>query len=421
MTTSNHWRLTAVVILANLAPPAFAGDRPMLSLTHAVDRALINHPALKRSAFDQAVSENERDAMAQKTPWALEAEVENFAGTGNFSGLSGAETTIGFSKLIERGDKNLRRTAVGNANVELAAIHNQAVRIEVAGNAAKTFMAALAEQRRLEIANSSRSLTESIRNQVQQRVKIGRAADAELATANIQLARAKAAQNRVAAGLSKKYQQVASALAEATPSFESLLGNIEALPAILDFESLRTQLNSNPQMRSLAQQQTLRTAELRLAEAGRRSDVTVGAGVRQLSGPDDTALVFSFSMPLGQGSRAAPRINAARNRQQGSPFLRDERLLALTAQLIALDSDLRATAAEHRVFSEDIIPLAEKAVALYQTGFDRGRYSLFELSAAQTTLLQARRDAIDAAERYQILFIDLQQLVGELPGKGNNR
>ncbi len=418
--TSCARSLAAVAVFAASTAAAYAADGPPLRLEQAIERALTAHPALRRSELAQAASRGERDLLAQATPWELNVEVENIAGTGNVSGISGAETTLGFSKVVERGNKRDRRTALGDANVGLLAIRDQSIRIEVAGNAAKAFIAALAEQRRLEIVEAGRMQAESIRDQVTRRVDVGRAAEAELATAEIALARAGAAVRRSAATQSKKRRQLATALAEDTPSFGQLLGDLDAMPRLGELAALRWRLDTNPELAALTQEQTVLSAELDLARASQHPDLTLGAGVRQLAGPDDTALVVSFSMPLGQKRRASPRIDAARSRQQSVPLMRAQRKRELATELFSLDSDLRAVADEYRLLTENVLPIAEKAVRLYQSGFDRGRYALFELSAAQRTLLEVRSDAVDVAERYQMLYITLQTVLGEVPGQGAN-
>lgn len=411
-------RLTAAVILLAHTHVAYGADAPSLSLSQAVERALIAHPALGRSELAQAAGQSTRDELAQTTPWALSVEVENFAGSGGASGFKRSETTVGVSKVVERGDKRVKRTALGNANVSLLSTQDRGIRIAVAGNAAKAFVGALAEQRRLEIVDASRAQAEGVRDQVSRRVAVGRSADAELATADIAVARARLAARRSTANQAVKQQHLATALAEDTPSFGRLLGNIESLPELEDFAVLRAKLETNPELTTLTQQQAIRDAELNLARANQRPDLTLGAGVRQLAGPDDTALVVSFSMPLGQKRRAAASISAARNRQESIPLLRSERKRELATELFALHSDLRAVADEYQGLSEDILPVAERAVRLYQSGFERGRYALFELSAAQRTLLEAQRDAVNIAEQYQMLFINLQAILGEVPGQG---
>ena len=420
MITLDAWRRAATVIawLACSAVAHAAADAPAISLNMAVERVLTTHPALQRSQLNQAASLGDRNGMAQATPWSLAVEVENFAGTGDVSGLDGSETTVGVSKLFERGDKRESRIALGDANLNLLTTEEHQIRINVAAKVARAFIATLAEQRRFEVLEAGRLLAESIRDQVGRRVEVGRSAEAELATAEIAVARAGATSRRSAATLAKRQQHLAAALAEETPSFGELLGDIELLPQLSDFEQLKTKLDANPELALLAQQQIVRNAELSLAQANQHADFTFGAGVRQLAGPNDTALVVSFSMPLGQKRRATPLIEAARNRRESTPLLQSERRLELMAELFALDSDLRAVADEYRVLNEDILPVAQTAVRLYQTGFERGRYPLSELNTAQRTLLETQRDAINIAEQYQQLFITLTTVLGEIPGRG---
>jgi cobalt-zinc-cadmium efflux system outer membrane protein len=307
---------------------------------------------------------------------------------------------------------------VGDTAVDLNSARQDAVRIEVAADVASAFFATLAQQQRSALGRTSLELAQSIRNTVARRIAVGRSAEAELATAEIGLARARFAVARAVSDLTVQRNKLAALMADEASSFGELRGDLFALPKLADARSLQMSLADNPQLKQLTTRQAALTAQRRLAQAQARTDMTVGASVRRLAQTDDTALVFSVNFPLGQKHRAAPGIDYARAQERSAPQATETRRLQLLADLHELSGDLGMTRLELGVLQTEIIPLAERAVELYEAGYARGRYGLFELNDAQRTLLVARQDAITAAERYQQLAIDIRSLLGEMPAEG---
>ena len=423
-TGKSWWRrrplaLVSMVLASLLAMPSPAAvTGAPLTLSAAIQRALAANPSISQSELTLSAQRARQQQLAQATPWTIGVELENVAGSGPFTGLDRAETTVGVSRVLELGDKRELRAALGDAGSGLVTAAHRAMRVDIAARVANAFSGALAAQDRLQVSEEFRALAEAVRDTVNRRVTVGRSAEAELATAEIGLARARNAGHRSASTLESRRRQLAALMAQERPAFGNLSGNLLELPQVADFATLKARLDGNAELARSSQEQRLRAAERQLAEAERRPDLTLGAGVRRLAETDDTALVLSFSMPLGQRGRAAPGIEAATAREAAAPLAGTSRRLELTGKLYDLTSRLLATAHELGVLKEEIIPVAERAVNLYQEGFERGRYPLFELIAAQRTLLDARRDAIDAAENYHSLAIAIQHMLGEMPGGG---
>jgi cobalt-zinc-cadmium efflux system outer membrane protein len=407
--------LLAALLVAAPLPPAAAAP---LTLSAAIQRALAGHPQIASAELDLRAERARRDDLARTSPWILSAELENVAGSGEFTGLDRAETTLAVSKLLERGDKPQLRQDMGDAAVGVSHARHEALRVAVASQAADAFMTTLAAQRRVQVSLESRRLAQTIRDTVQRRVDVGRSAEAELATADISLVRARSIERRAAGALEIARRNLAAAMAAPETDPGTLSGDLFALPPRADFAALAARLDGNPELARLRQEQLVRAAEQRLARAERRTDLTLGAGVRRLAESDDTALLLSLSVPLGQRRRAEPATASADARAEAAPLIQQARRLELRAELFDLNGHLDAAADDLHVLQEEIVPLAERAVNLYERGFERGRYSLFELNAAQQALLEARRDAIDRAYDYQRLAIRIRGLLGEMPDQG---
>ena len=393
-------------------------DSRTLTLAKAVDRALMAHPAIEGAEL-RLNAETQRGAQfAQTTPWSLNMEVENVAGTGSVSGFDGAETTVGFNKVIERGGKRERRTAVGAARLALSTLERARVEIDIASSVTKAFLMTLTEQHRADLSDESVAMSKAILASVERRVSVGRSSEADLAIAEIALAQAEVKSIASKRALQARLNELSILLGEPAPTFDILSADLFRIQPKKNLAHWEKQLENNLESKRLALQTDLRHQQRRLAEAAEKPDLTVGAGIRHLSTVDDAAFVLSVSVPLGQAQRSRPGMEAARLEESAAPLALSGQRRNAQVTLRRLTAKSNNSAEQLETLRERIIPAAERAVELYQRGFERGRYSLFELNAAQQTLLEARSDAIDAAERYHLATFDRKALVGQAPGSG---
>ncbi|RYY38008.1 MAG: TolC family protein, partial [Sphingomonadales bacterium] len=81
---------------AQTSPPAIAQDG--LTLDQALELAGANGPGIGASAAGVRAAEAQRRVAAQRPNPSVNVEVENVVGTGTYSGIRGAETTVGKSR-----------------------------------------------------------------------------------------------------------------------------------------------------------------------------------------------------------------------------------------------------------------------------------------------------------------------------------
>ena len=109
-TLPNYWAMLVLFILLGLGASAFGSSDAeklpnAITLQEAVTRALANNQGIKVAKIDVDIEKARRQTGALPTPFTMNAEVENFGGTDNFSGVDLAETTLQVSKVLELGDK----------------------------------------------------------------------------------------------------------------------------------------------------------------------------------------------------------------------------------------------------------------------------------------------------------------------------
>lgn len=400
---------------------AFGQADAPLTLTEAVDRALLENPGLRAAGLEVDIARARRDQAALATPFAVSAEIENFAGTDTLTGFGASETTLAFAKVLELGDKRALRAELGGDRVALAEAGVMLARVDVAAEAARRFVDVVVGQQRLELARAAIDVANETLAVVRRRVDVGRGSDAELASAEIALAEAEldaAALERLSAS---DRVSLASLWAEATPDFGVAVADLLALPPVEPFATMRSSLEDNPDLAYLVGEQRVLEAERRVAQARRRADLSLGFGVRYLAAPGDAGLVVSVSMPVGARSRAAPAVAEAAARLARQPDVIEQRRLELTALLFELHQQATLARERYTAIRDTLLPRAERAVGLYQRGFELGSYSLLEVTQAQRALLALRDDALTAAATYHLTLVDVEQLLGGADRPGDTQ
>ena len=414
--TPSRFVLRACVVACVLAGATQAQDSPDgLTMQDAVARALARNPGVRAAASAVAAERARRDAAALPPPLVLEGELQDFAGSGVAAGLDGAETTLGVGTVLELGGKRALRAAAGDARVALASTEADLLRLDLAAEAARRFVAAGAEQERLALAEEAAAVARRTLELVQARVEVGRASDAELASAEVEVTRAEleiAARRRRAEALRVA---LAALWGDERSDFERVAARFDEVGEAPPFEALRARLDANPDLVRLASEARILEAERRLADAQARRDVQLSAGVRHLGVSDDAALVLGVSVPLGSTARAAPGRAAARAELERLPLETERRRLDLLATLYELHQALLGARETFLALTTDVLPEAERAVALYARGFEVGSHTLLELVEAQERLLAVRGERLEAALAYREAAIDIEHLLGGWP------
>src|SRR5262245_38088796 len=128
---------TACAVIACIASrvPAVAAtdgaNAGSLTLTGAIATALERNPDLQGAAYALRAADA-RIAQASLRPGPeLTVELENFAGTGELSGVDALETTLSMSQVIELGDKRPRRVEVAHAERDIVAAERDVGQLDV--------------------------------------------------------------------------------------------------------------------------------------------------------------------------------------------------------------------------------------------------------------------------------------------------
>lgn len=406
------WCITTLLFAALPGAVAAQGAGEALSLGEAAERALSRNPHLQAGAYRSRAAEARLKEAGQRPPFVLGGELEDVAGSGEFRGTRSAQSTLSLSKVIELGGKRDARVDAAGGEWALMGVEQEARRLDLLAAVARRFVHVAADQARLELARRATELARRTESIVAERVAAARAPVTERNRAAVALARARIEEEHAEHELETSRLRLAVSWGDTEPDFVRVEGALLDLPEVADFQTLRGRLDANPDLERFATERRQREARLRLAEAQRRPDIRVGAGLTRQESLDAQALRFSVSIPLGTGKRAEPGIGAAGAELEQLELNADAARLELHALLFALYQELRHARTEVEVLRDEVMPRVKETLARTEAGFRAGRFSFLELTVAQAERLAAERDILRASRDYHERLIELERLTG---------
>jgi cobalt-zinc-cadmium efflux system outer membrane protein len=360
-----------------------------LTLQQALDEADARSPAIIAARANVAAAAARiRQAGFRVNP-ELSVEVENFAGTGEYNGTRGLETTVAINQRLDLGGRRRARVSVARAELAAAQLRLSIARADLAQQVREQFARAITARDRLRLAEDSDRRARELARIAGQLVEAGRdpplralrarSAAAQVA-AELEAARAEEAASR---------RTLASLFGVTTPP-DTVAGSLlDLVPGTLDPEqSLDVQLADAERLAA--------EAELGQQLAARNLDPAVGVGVRQFRGSSDIALVGGLSVPLPVFDRNQGNIAASRSNVAAAEARRASALATVTVRARNAIAAVEAAEARVRALEGAAIPEALEALRLTQLSYREGQASLLELLDAQNAYTSAEAALIDA-------------------------
>jgi cobalt-zinc-cadmium efflux system outer membrane protein len=405
---ARSWLLaSALAVALPLAASPLAARAQSLALNQALARAAQadpNRPAVE--ARLKAADAGARQAGVRANP-VVGVELEDLTGTGPYSLIDRAQATVYYQQSLERGGKREARTALARTEVDLVRLRHQTKVLDLLEEVELAWVEALAAEARVRLARTRLEIAERARGEVDRRVKAARdplfagaRADAQVAEARIALSQA---------------QMTADTARRTLAGYWNGGVDFEIDPAALEDTSAALDVAGEPSSVDLAlldaERQTA-TAKVRLEETKAVQDPTWRAGLRYLNDGRDMAVVVGGSIPLashdtnrGAIERAQAERTAADADLLSGKVLRERRIARLQA-------DLAARVSEAARIQAEVLPAAERTVALVRDGFNRGGFSYLDVIEAQKALIDARSRRLDALKAFHADRALLARLTG---------
>ena len=382
-----------------------------LSLNESVARTLARNPEL--IAFGhQLQAQDGRVLQAGLAPNPeLSFTVENFLGTGLYTGTEAAEATLSIAWILERGVRQ-RRLDTARAGVALFTTEADIMRLDAAAKTARLFFTGLSSQARMVSANEAVQLAQEAVDAIQKRVNAGKSPQADLARAQAELARMKLNQEDIEHELLSTRYRLAAQWGETEPDFTRVSGDLLTLPNLESFATLKTRIEQNPEFARFLSKQRLGEAELRLAKAQRKPNWRVSAGIRRHELTNDEALVANITIPLALRNRNQGAIAEARASLAQTEADTIAARIRIETSLFVIYQELQHSLHRAKAFRDEVIPRIEQAMTDTRSAYELGRYSYLEWRTAQEDLLAARSALVDASVDAHLNVIELERLTG---------
>lgn len=396
--------------LVALASTVAAGP---LTLAGAIEQTLARNPDLRIYAPRLVAARAAVDEARLRPSLDLQTEIQDAFGTGRANGFDSAETTIALSRVIELGDKRALRVAAALAGSDALATERAASELDVLAEVTRRFIHVAADQEQLELTQRATVLAEENMTAASARVAAARAPEVEVRRARVSQARAAMEREHAEHELLSSRRKLAAMWGDSEPMFDRADADLYSLPPGESFEALVARLAANPDFLSFASAERVRDAELRVAEAHARGNLSVRAGVRLLHETNDESFLFGVTLPLQSAARARSAVAAAAARREQTAAEREAHRVRAEAQLFELFQELRHSLTEAEVLRATVLPEMEAALADTRYAFERGRYSYLEWVDAQRELLDVQRALIDAARSAHLYRTEIERLTGQ--------
>lgn len=403
------WPFQAVLLCATfpLLLLAEAAQAQAITLADALSRVALGDPSVAANAAQLQISHAAIRQAEVRPRDVVGVDVEDFAGSGPYSPVSRSQATAWYERTWERGGKRQARIDAGRADAGVAAQRGRLRMLDLLAEVQSAWVEALAAEAAIGIA--AQQLADAQRVQAEVERRTGRALDPAFAA---ERARTSVAQARIA--LDQAYEGARMARAHLAGYWG---GTDDYRLDTSPFTAITTDASAGEQIPDVTVlSATLDAADvrIRLAESGSVADPSARIGVRHFGDSNDVALMVGGSIPLG--SRSANRASIDRARAER---LAVEAELAVTRvestrEIKRLTAERAAIAAEVARIDREVLPSAERAVVLVESGFRRGgtAFTFLEVSETQQAAIGARARRIELLRRYHLFGARLDRLTG---------
>jgi outer membrane protein, heavy metal efflux system len=398
---------------------AASAQEAALTLPQALARAREVNPQLVGLVFELRAQQAQSQLAALRPATQAELLVEDAGGNGARAGLNAAQTTLSLSQVFELGDKRSERAGVADAQVAHLRTAQAARQLDVVADVARRFVRTLALQERVAAEREAVELARRVQAAVEERVRAAASPEAERSRALVATAEAELSLEDAQHSLDTARQELAGAIGDVQPHFTTVAGDLHETPETPPFDDLVKRLEASPDFLLFADEERLRDAELRLAQAQRSVDLRATLGARRHEEAGDTAFVAGVSLPLFPGSRAAPAVAGAKAARERVALARKAAFVKARAQLFAQFQEMQHARHVVATLRDQVLSQLGKALEQTEYAYKRGRYSYLEWSDAQRRLLDARSRYIEAAAEYHIHKIEIERLTGESLSPGD--
>lgn len=401
------------VVLPTAYPPADETVPPVdaqgrITLRDALSLALLQSPELASFGWEVRAREARLLQTGQRPNPVAGLLVEDLAA----DSVVRPQATVQLSQLIELGGKRAARQKLAGLNRDLAEWDFEAARLDLLTRVTAAYLDVLGSQQSVALTEKNRALVEQLLHTVSARVEAGVVSPIEQTKAGVALATARIDEQRARRGLAADRSRLSALWGRTTAVFESVEGDLTALPAVPALDLLQRQLAQSPELARWAAEIAQREAARAVETARGRVDVTVTAGYRRFTDIDSNALVIGASVPLPLFDRNRAAIQEASHRMAKAHQEQRAAEARVSAQLAIAYSALANAHDEAAALAAQVLPGARSAFTAIEEGYRLGRFGYLDVLDAQRTLVAAEGQHLRALTDVHKAIAQVERLIG---------
>ncbi len=401
-------------------PPPASRTAGTLTLDAALRLAFENNPGLRAAGGQVAAAAGRAYQARLWTNPELELSAEDWPVSGG-GGFSEAKQTVGMAQTLPFPGKKKLDRQVGDAGVRVSEAELVLRRLQLARDVKTSFFQVLATERSVTVQQELVKVAEDSASAASKRVEAGAAADQEKLRADIFVEQVRTE----LAGLQRDQvtarQTLALRLGRPELAGAPIAGVLSegVSPGLLD-QTVERWLASHPSLVTARANRERARLEFRRARLEPYPDVRVGVAGGRLGETDQSIIQLGFSVPLpvldsGKGKQREAQANLSVAEAEVAEV--EQRLLADWG---ATSQRLRTAAQQVTNYRERILPAANQALKLVQTGFEQGKFGFIDLLDTQRTAAEARLVYQQKLLELNVAQADLEALLGRMPAGLNS-
>ncbi len=392
-------------------PPDLEGRELILEV--AIDLALQYNPGLKgyTAAENEALARSEQAGRGFNPELGL--EVENFIGSGDYSGFSSAEYTLFLAQTFQLGGKLSKQRDAAGWNAEMVRLEARLQALDLQAQVTRVFVEILTGQQEVSLARELVRLAEQDLEFVERRVKKGATSPVEISRAQVALYSARMVLDSTRQALKIKKVQLSTLWNTTTPTFGSASGSLESVQPVPQWEELIHRLDQSPRLERMELEAGSRRAELAVLQAQGKIDLTASAGIRHFSYSGDNAAVAAISIPLPVVNRNKDGIRAGQYGLDQVDAQRQFQLVTLREELAGQHEQMSTAYIQAISIRDEILPTSEQALTQTNVAYRKGLFTLTDVISVRRTWFELSNRYFTALASYQSAAVEIARILGE--------
>jgi len=383
-----------------------------LTFSDALSKALLENPRLQSYGWQVRVKEAERIQASLLPNPKLNAEMENFGGSGPFEGYDAREIKVKLGQKILLGAGRLKRKRLAEADKELAGWDYEAQRLDVLTGVTKAYISALEAQRQWQQQKELVEVAQNLYDSITAQVEAGKVSKLAQTKAQVELSRAKIDLENARNQWESARSSLTSYWGSEQPQFEQLTGQLSMPSAIPPYAKVQAYIQQNPDVARWATELQQRESALDLEQAKGLPDITVSGGYKRAEDLGASAAIVGVSIPLPFFDRNQGNIKAAKYELSRVENQREAAVSQTYKALQEAYDQLEAATHEVNQLQEQVLPGAKTAFEAAQTGYRQGKFDYLEVLDAQRTLFSTQTQYIRALAKYNLAVAEVERLIG---------